>query len=242
VGRLSEVDVGRGGRTGAPARVPQPPPRPEHVFLDYRLERVACVDETSDFGTTNEMETGVVTIAPSGRVRRSGAVDLGEFSDGQVKSYSPPRRLARFDLRRDGDFPKRYAVVFVLAETDVFSIDGFLAELYEQVRDDVEAALQGEGLDPTNRLQDAAKYLEVAADAIGGVTGTILSALAAIISFFASIFDNEIFKPRVALLTVHGFDTRFGSTGTDETGPRNFDFAGHGGEYRVRTTWAKATA
>jgi len=104
--------------------------------LEFRLLRVKCQDETggTNFGS-DDIAVGGVAVNPDGSTAKIGEFKIGEFDKGESKPVD--RRLALFDLRNGGGFPKAFAVTLVLAEKDHGGLTKLLDRLPKQISDHV---------------------------------------------------------------------------------------------------------
>src|SRR3712207_6750839 len=80
--------------------------------LELVVHRVRCSDGTGsgigEWGSDGVM-LGYVVIDAAGVVSTVGPFSVGDFDDDDVRRFSPPKLLARFNLHGSTHFPKAYA-------------------------------------------------------------------------------------------------------------------------------------
>ncbi len=200
--------------------------------LELRLHRVRCVDETGSglFGEVGKDEIALwgTTVDESGDTKKVPEFAVGSFNDGDVKTFSPPRRFTMFSLSEGTAFPKSYFVTLVLAEKDLSGgLADFLNRLLEKVRERVIAALSA--------------ALGAAIGASGGPVGALIGAavgfvVGKVFDLLKSLFADDIFPPRTISVAIPSLTHRFtgGKTDSPEAIAR---FVGHDGTYDVTYDW-----
>ena len=199
--------------------------------LELRLHRVHCLEETgsgpfSDVGE-DEIALSGTSVDESGDVKKISEFRVGDFDDGDVKTFSPPRRFTFFNLREGTAFPKSYFVTLVLAEKDMGGLSDFVNRLLDKVRDRVTAML--------------AAALGAAIGASGGPVGIIIGAavgfvVGKVFDLLKSVFADDIFSPRTVSVAVPSLNHRFPGGKTDSA-ESTIRFEGHGGEYTLTYDW-----
>ncbi|HEX2037083.1 MAG TPA: hypothetical protein VHS99_23125 [Chloroflexota bacterium] len=209
-----------------------PPSRPERDKLQLRLHRVRCVEETGNwfvevFGGADEIDLGGVAVDETGDTRRITPFRVGEFEEGDVRRYEPPRQFVRFNLREGGqDWPKDYYITLVLAEVDFGGVGEFIGDLYEKVKTEVEAALSAAGA------------------AFGPIGAAVAWVIGKVIGWILEALGDEVFPPRtvharIGSLTSRFRDGRVLSDGSAVSPTNTIKFIGHEGEYRLEYSWRK---
>jgi len=200
--------------------------------LEFRIHKVKCVDETGKgrFGELGEDEIslGGTTVDESGDTKKVSEFKVGDFDDGDVKNFSPPRRFTLFSLREGTAFPKSYFVTLVLAEKDLSGgLADFLGRLLEKVKERVIAAL--------------AALIGATVGASGGPIGAAIGAVVGFVvgkvfEFLKSVFADDIFPPKTISVSVPSLTHRFtgGKTDSPEAIAR---FVGHNGTYDITYDW-----
>jgi hypothetical protein len=168
-----------------------------------------------------------LTVDPAGSTGKIPEFKVGVFDDGKVKHFSPPRRLALFDLRSGNGFPKSYVVTVVLAEKD----HGGLSKLVNGLQGKVEGKLKA-GL---------ASTVGGAVGAAGGPGGAAIGAVAGAVvdkafGELAGLVGDEVFPPKTVSVKLSSADHRFQGGATDSP-EATLDFKAHGGTYRIICDW-----
>ncbi len=231
---LSKVDMERintavlGGPEAviaAPAPGAKPPNR-----LELRLHQVKCIDETNGFlGTEageDEIGLGGNSIDETGDVKPIAPFHVGDFDDGDVKNFNPPRRFTFFNINEGSGFPKAYHVIFVLAEKDMGGLPSFVNSLEDKVREEV---------------KDRLVELGVAIGASGGPVNAIIGAavgwvVGKVFDFLGRLWGDDIFTPQQVKLTLPSANHRFAG-GRADSADRKVTFKGHGGTYSLTYDW-----
>jgi hypothetical protein len=202
--------------------------------LEFRIHRVKCVDETGkdfnpfgdEFGS-DEISLAGTSVDENGDTKKVSEFKVGNFDDGDVKSFSPPRRFTFFNLREGTQFPKSYFVTLVLAEKDEGGLSDFVNKLLEKIKERVIAYL--------------AAALGGAIGASGGPVGALIGAAVGFIvgkvfEFIKSVFADDIFPPKTISVAIPSLTHRFagGRTDSPEIVTR---FVGHDGTYDITSDW-----
>jgi hypothetical protein len=200
--------------------------------LELRLHSVRCVDETGSgtFGEVgkDEIALGATTVDETGDTEKVPEIQVGGFNDGDVKTFSPPRRIATFGLREGTEFPKAYFATLVLAEKDLSGgLSDFLSQLLEKIRERVVAAL--------------AAAIGGAIGASGGPVGALIGAavgfvVGRVFELLKAAFADDIFAPRTVTVAVTALSQRFAGGKTDSP-EATVTFEGHGGRYQLVYDW-----
>lgn len=203
--------------------------------LELRIHKVRCVDETgkdfNPFGDepgSDEISLGGTTVDESGDTEKVVEFKVGDFDDGDVKNFSPPRRFTSFDLREGTDFPKSYFVTFVLAEKDFGDgLGDFLNRLLEQVKQKVIAALAAV----------VGGTIGASGGPIGAAIGTVVGfVVGKVFEFFKSVFADDIFPPKTVSVAIPSLAHRFAGGQTDSLDVTT-RFVGHDGTYDITYDW-----
>jgi hypothetical protein len=214
-------------RIKLPAVAPAPAAAgPVNRQLSLRVRRVRCIDETNGlFGSeagSDEIVLGATTVDETGDTHTVSKIDIGDFDDGDVKRFSPPRRVTFFNVLEGGNqFPKSYYVTLVLAEEDMGGIAQFLDKLADKLEEKIRKEL-------------------IKAGAEEGPLGVLVAMVLAwvvgkIFDWFSEAWGDEIFKPRTAHVTLRSPTSTFG--GKLESAEAVTRYKGHGGEYELAYDW-----
>ena len=230
--KLEEVRAAARRQGPAAAVAPAAAAAPATDKLELRLHSVRCVDETGSgtFGEVgkDEIALGATTVDESGDTEKVPELQVGGFNDGDVKTFSPPRRIATFGLREGTEFPKAYFATLVLAEKDVSGgLSEFLNQLLEKIRERVIAAL--------------AAAIGGAVGASGGPVGALIGAavgfvVGRVFELIRAAFADDIFAPRTVTVAVAALSQRFAGGKTDSP-EATVTFEGHGGRYQLVYDW-----
>jgi len=198
--------------------------------LELRLYRVRCIDETGDgwggeWGK-DEIDLGGVGVDETGDTHKVAAYRVGNFDDGNVVNYSPPRRFTMFDLREGTAWPKSYFVTLALAEIDMGGIADYLNRLVDKVRTEVITALT--------------TAIGTAIGTSGGVVGMVIGAavgwcVGKAIEWLKAWWGDDIFNPQTVSVNIPSFNARW--SGATNSSPRSVNFKGHDGEYEIVYDW-----
>jgi hypothetical protein len=202
---------------------------PTNRTLALRVRRVVCLDETNGlFGSeagNDEIVLGATTVDETGDTHTVKKFGVGDFDDGDVKRYSPPRQVTWFNVLEGASYPKSYYVTVVLAEEDMGGTAEFLNKLADKLESEIRQALVKAGAE--------------LGGAIGAVIGLVLGwVVGKIFDWFAEVWGDEIFKPRTVRVTLSSPTTTFG--GKLVSPAATLKFKGHGGEYAMDYDWVIA--
>lgn len=196
--------------------------------LELRIRTVKCVDETGDWVEwgDDEIHLGGTTTDATGDTKKVSAFKVGDFNDGTVKNYAPPKSFCVFDITKGDKWPKSYFVTFVLAEKDNGGLPNFINDLTNKVREKVTATL--------------AALLGGAIGSSGGPVGTAIGAVTAIvvnwvIDYLIGVWNDDVFPPQTVSIALPSSNVRF--NGKPETPVQVAKFKGHDGYYRLMFTW-----
>jgi hypothetical protein len=206
--------------------------------LDYRIERVKCLDETNpEWPGDDEIAMGGVVVNHQGGTAKVGqfTVDSG-FDDNEVKVYTDPGKLFhRFDLTGTGAWPRTYSAVVMLAEKDGSGFADAISTVWSKVKDAVLAVIEKA---VTGVLTG---YLGAAlAAAIGKAVAWLVDTF---FSWLIALFEDDMFLPgehyvylpnRYEWMYKNASD--YGWTNF-RLPPGTFTFNGHGGSYKVNVHW-----
>jgi hypothetical protein len=202
-------------------------PQQTHDKLEFRIHKVKCADETdgllgTEFGE-DDIRLGGTAVDESGDTHKIPAFKVGDFDDGDVKTYSPAKRFTSFNLHEGTTFPKSYCVTLVLAEKDWGGVGAFIDKLYEKVK---------------------AKVIEYITKALEGTVGSTIPGLGIIVAWvlrrlvdwIKEWFEDDIFKPVTLVCKVGSLNGTFAG-GAISSADRITTFRGHGGKYEVTYDW-----
>jgi len=200
--------------------------------VEFRIHRVRCIDETNGFlgseAGADEIALAGTEVDESGDTRKISEFKVRNFGDdGDIKTYSPPKRFTFFNLGEGTKFPKSYFVTLVLAEKDMGGLSDFVQKLLDWVKDKVITALTA--------------ALGTAIGASGGPVGAIIGAavgycVGKVFEIFKSVWEDDVFPPVTARLDVPSATHRF-TGGKVDSAEGVATFSGHGGKYDLTYDW-----
>lgn len=200
--------------------------------VEFRIHRVRCIDETNGFlgseAGADEIHLAGTEVDESGDTRKISAFKVRSFGDdGDIKTYSPPKRFTFFNLGEGTKFPKSYFVTLVLAEKDMGGLPDFVDKLYTWVKDKVITAL-------TAAIGGA---IGASGGPIGAIIGVAVGwAVGKVWEIFKSVWEDDVFTPVTARLDVPSMTHRF-SGGRVDSPEGTATFSGHGGKYDLTYDW-----
>ncbi len=213
-------------------RNPFIPSTPALNQLEFRLHSIRCVDETDGFlgseAGSDEISIGGTTVDETGDVEKLTVFNLGSFSsDGAVRTFSPPRSIAKFDLTEAPLFPAVYYVTLVLAEVDMGGLPDFVNALYNKVRQEVITAL-------TTAIGTA---IGATAGPAGAVLGAVVGfVVGEVFRVMKTLWEDDVFRPATLEIVIPSRNHRFENDATDSNEGIT-TFSGHGGRYQVVWDW-----
>lgn len=116
--------------------------------VELRLLKLKCVQKTKEpFEGRDEIVGGAVLVRQDGTVSQAGSVNFGQFSEGDVRSYTSPPSIATIPLGSNTTFPLAMAVTLSLVEMDSDNVADVLDGAFEAVK-----ALKGQIVDAIGSL------------------------------------------------------------------------------------------
>ncbi|MFE1797687.1 hypothetical protein ACFW9L_16140 [Streptomyces sp. NPDC059517] len=194
--------------------------------LALRIHSVKCVDETGEWGE-DEIYLGGTSVDESGDTGKISAFKVGDFNDGGLRRYMPPRQFTWFDLVEGSvKFPRSYFVTLVLAEVDWGGFAKFLNALLSTIQEQVTKAI--------------AIAIGTVIGQRGGVVGRIIEeavhwTLSKLFDYLRSLWSDDVFKPVTARVVVPSTTSRWASKNISPE--RTVQYVGHGGAYRLTYDW-----
>lgn len=202
--------------------------------LELRIHKVTCRDETgkdfNPFGDepgSDEIFLGGTAVDETGDSHKVTSFKVGDFDDGDVKTYAPPKPFTSFDLREGNLFPKSYFVTLVLVEKDQGGMSDFINGLLNKIKERVTAAL--------------AAAFGSAVGLSGGPAGAVIGAavgfvVGKVFDLLKSAWNDDIFPPKTVSVKIAALTSRFADNKADS--PEDIvKFVGHDGHYEVRYDW-----
>lgn len=204
-------------------------PQNDYDNLRLRIRKVKCIDETdgalgSEAGD-DEISMGGIKVDETGDVHKLDSFRVGSsFDDNESVSFDPPRKFASFDLREGNRWPKSYYVTMILAEVDNGGLPSYLSDLFAYAKSKVEELVSQQGT-----------------AVLGPEFGKIVTAIAvavvqALIDFFTSIWEDDIFPAITAYVNIGSLNHLFGPGGRTSYEKRK-SVSGHGGTYKLYYDW-----
>lgn len=213
----------------APAQTAQAAATPpqQNTVLEFRLRKVFCAHETDEPSPADTIAMGGVTVDETADVRKIPEFMVsGNFDKGESVVYSPPKTLAKFDIRQGGNkWPKTYTVSLILAEKDTGGFATLLQKILPKVKDAVDKEL-GKALGGIMPPEIASIVAEVASAVID-----------AFIHWILNIFNDDVFPPIATKATLYSYGQKF-ANGTSTSAEKSRSVVAHGGKYWVYFDWA----
>jgi hypothetical protein len=203
--------------------------------LELRVHKVRCVDETgSGIGEwgKDEIALGGSIIDATGTTTKIPQFNVASFDDGDVKTYSPPKRFGKFDLTKGEEWPKSYFATVVLAEKDMGGLADYVDKLVKLLRQHLAKVL------------GAAVGVAVAAytsPEIGALVGlAVVYVVNKLLDWLRVWYSDDIFKPVTLRTTLTSMADRW--AGATDSPNYKTTFSGHNGKYELTYDWRLVTA
>lgn len=208
--------------------------------LKFKLNRVKCVDETNpEWPGSDEINMGGVTIDDKGREETINEFEVyDDFDEGEQKVYNPPKELKYF-YNLDASYPKSFTVILAMAEMDSDGLGGFVTDLYNAVKGELETIVTGLAAAAGAAIagSELGASIGVTAGPIGAIIGAAVGAiLGAIFAWIANALSEDTFPPQVAIISMESGVSTF-DNGSLVSPVQSLYFSDHGGEYRVDFSW-----
>lgn len=197
--------------------------------LGLRLHEVRCVDETDlEWPGSDTIVLGGVAISATGATTSVPSMKISSsFDDGDRKRFSPPLRLASFDLTAGTAWPKTYFFTLVIAEQDHGGFPAFLKELYEGLKSEIVSALAGV----------IGGVIGATGGPIGAAVGAVLGwAVGELYTLLKTLWEDDEFPPATLSVKFPSLGMRWANGATDSPEGKVI-FKGHGGTYEVTFDW-----
>ncbi len=204
-------------------------PQAQYRGLRFHLHKVRCIDETGpswfEWGE-DEIYCGAVAVDENGETSSGGLFKVGDFDDGDVKTYSfPGKRLQHFNLHEGGDtFPKIYTLAVSLIEHDSGDLPEWFNKFLDAVKDKVAeylgtllGAAVGSSLGPLGALFGAA---------IGWALGKL-------VGLIKSWLGDENLGVQTIMATINSYSGNWVGSGTNLSNLYTRDYRAHSGHYRI---------
>lgn len=214
---------------------------PKIKELDFRLEKVTCIDETNpEIGGDDEILMGGLEIGTANDDVYTHKVNQflvgGEeyFYDGRSYTYaSPGKQFADHDLTVGGVWPRTYMSVVMMAEQDGSGFSDALTDAWNSVKAEVQKAV--------------AKALSTVLTpfigaALAEVVGQVVAFLIVVfIDWILEFFQDDLFEARTAQVTLPSkyafhYDNANGWTNW-RLPTTTMYYSGHGGDYKAKVHW-----
>ncbi len=203
------------------------------IVLRLNLKRVKCIDETDpEWGGKDSIALGGVTVDDKENLSKIKEFHVGDFNDGDQKSYSPAKVLKEFKL--DNINPSTFFGFISLAEKDSGGFSSFLNDLYNAIKAELTLIFAAVGAAAGAAIGSAIGG--AIGTAIAGPLGTIIGVVAglvlgALIGWLVSILKDDIFEPQITGIHLNA-NAAF-------TGPlQRLRYRDFGGYYLVEVFWS----
>ena len=201
-----------------------------YKLLQLSLIRVRCVDETNGFlgseSGDDEIELGGSGIDESGDISKIESFKAGDFSDGDVKNFSPPRKLVAFNVNEGADYPKSYFAILILNESDMGNFSETMDEIIKKLKNEVTAKL----------LALLGAKFGASGGPIGALIGLLVGyAVGKIFDFLIVAWEDDPFKPQTIEVVIPSADAT--QTVLRNVGASQVVIFKGPGEYALRYAW-----
>lgn len=203
--------------------------------LELRIHNVKCIDETggnrvTEWGSDDIYlgGTAVLMKGPIPTVVKIPYFKVGQFDDGDRKTYSPPKPFTEFSLRNSGSFPRNYAVSLVLVEKDSGDqMNEFLNDLAEK---------QQEAIIKTYR-KAAASGQEPETEEFWDMVWKEAKDIAKemLMEWWRSVRKDDIFEPGDASIKVTSVNQTW--NGKPNSPVSKLTYKGHNAHYEIAYDW-----
>ena len=175
---------------------------------------------------SDDISLGGTTVDATGGTGKITQFTVGDFDDGDVKDYSPPKQFAQFEITKGIDWPKSYFVTFVLAEVDMGGLASFLDQLLGKIKLQVTAALTAA----------AGGAIGVSGGIVGAAIGVAVGyVVGKIFEWLSAWWSDDIFQPVTGSIELASQNARW--TGNTISPLYAATFSGHDGRYELTYDW-----
>ncbi|MEU7531667.1 hypothetical protein AB0A74_38450 [Saccharothrix sp. NPDC042600] len=211
---------------------------PKLTSLDFRVERVKCVDETNpEWPGDDEIVAGGLRVDHLGTTKKVSEWFVGDgFYDGKAKTYADPGRLfTSFDLTASGSWPRSFLAVVMMAEQDGSGFAAAVQAAWAKVKDKVTQVIAHVVATVLTPYVGAA-----IAEALGQLVGWLVGVF---VDWLLELFQDDLFEARTAHVQLpHRYEFLFNNPAhlgwTNHRLPStSMWFTGHGGQYKVNVHW-----
>jgi len=199
--------------------------------LELRIHEVKCLSEMKHEPGGDEILLGGSTVDAIGTVKLVKEFKVRDgFRAGVVKSYSPPKQFAVFDLTAGKTFPKSYFVTFLLGEQDWGGFADVLNKLVDRVKEKViEAIATALGVGIGSAIGSTIPGLGTV---IGLVVGWIIGKL---VGWLKKLWQDDVFPLKTVHVNIPFLPAYWkGKTDSPEL---TILFTYYGGKYQLKYDW-----
>ena len=205
---------------------------PRNASVHLRLHKITCLDNTGEIDK-DEIAFGGVAMRPDGTVQKVNhqEVPVKFKNPGDAYTFQPVYTLCAYPLPPTAAYPLGVLFELALCEKDSGGFSDFLQELWEAVKNHVEAILIAVGAAVGGSIGTIAGPLgTVIGLALGAIVGGVVGAI-------IKSFQDDIFNVKELSLALGTATATFG-TAAELTSPlESCDFIGYGGYYRAYYSW-----
>ena len=211
---------------------------PRNASVRLRLHKITCLDNTSEIDK-DEIAFGGVAVGPDGTLKKVNRQGIPvKFKDpGDAYTFQPVYTLCEYSLTHAPSYPLGVLFELAVCEEDSGGFSNFLQELWDAVKDHVEAILIAVGAAAGSAIGAAVGgSIGTIAGPIGTVIGLALGAIVGgVVSAIIKSFQDDIFTVKELSLALGTATATFDGTLTSPT--ESCDFIGYGGHYRAYYSW-----
>ncbi|PWK90229.1 hypothetical protein C8D88_101241 [Lentzea atacamensis] len=210
--------------------------QPKLTALDFRIQQVKAVEETSGWGSDEILLGGMETFH-TGYTRKIKPWKVSDdFDAGEVVNYpAPGHKFGLFGMPKADPWPRSFVSVVMMAEEDSGGFADAVNQAWLKVRDDISEKIKeavGEW---------ASEYVGAA---IGEMLGKVIGFLVGdAVEFIANWFKDDLFDAHATAVHLPSpyafmYNNPADAGWTNHQLPTTkMRFTGHGGDYRVEGRW-----
>jgi hypothetical protein len=210
--------------------------QPKLTALDFRIEQVKAVEETSGLGSDEILLGGMKTYHTGYTKKIESWKVSDDFDAGEVVNYpAPGHQFSHFSMPKGGAWPRSFVSVVMMAEEDSGGFADAVNQAWLKVRDDISKKIKeavGEW---------ASEYVGAA---IGEMLGKVIGFLVGdAVEFIVGWYKDDLFDAHATAVHLPSpyafmYNNPADAGWTNHQLPTTkLRFTGHGGDYRVNGRW-----
>jgi hypothetical protein len=210
--------------------------QPKLTALDFRIQQVKAVEETSGLGSDEILLGGMETFH-TGYTRKVESWKVSDdFDAGEVVNYpAPGHKFLLSSMPKADPWPRSFVSVVMMAEEDSGGFADAVNKAWLKVRDDISKKI---------KESVGAWASEYVGAAIGEMLGKVVGFLVGeVVEFIAGWYKDDLFDAQATAVHLPSpyafmYDNPAIAGWTNHQLPiTKLRFTGHGGDYRVNGRW-----